>query len=437
MMATGIWGQCSPNPLYYVVQKNVVVPLLRGHFNQSILWKYRFLSLVSGSLILVSTFGTVFCGLGSLPGILALFGLTNAGVFHLYSAESRPYMFWLLIFSASLLLAIFLGVRKESSTASWQKIGLTALLLSLALVSGGGGVQGLAILTGILFLKPKEKKWILPIALSVALVSWYYGRLACHYKSAGDLDLLETHNWALIRPVFEMFWLNPFHAVGLLSDLLLVCGLFLPLSSFFMNKLDASEKEKDLIRASHFHLWLQLGAGFTIGILVAINHYFFIGRVFIFLIFLKALALALGGFLLLRLMRMKTLILELGVVALLSVVIVVAVKGRKAAIIFESPKEIRLVSSTQYSCDQLKGRWLGYATSNEKAENITNSIVAFSKLLEECHFDRNSESLPTRYVLFSEGNASLGKESFALADSAPGQGFEEISQFGKKLPITP
>lgn len=446
MFRDGMAPQCSPNPLYYWVQKVVVESLFLGRFDVEILWKYRVLSLISAAFFLALIYLFFSRAFNELVGLVALFGISSAAIFHNYSAENRPYSLWLLLFVTTLISAFRISRpgTPDGRSRTRNRILVIVSALALVLVSGAGGVQGLAILFGIFIIRPKEIHWLFPSAVLIAVVAWYYGRHSCISTDAGQYDLLVTRNWELLRSVAELFWLSPFHLLGLSSDTLVLIGLFFPFSKRGLTAAGmVDEKTRTWLRTIHIHLWLQLGASVALGGLVAYRHYFFVERIFIFLIVLKAIAMALGAAIAWRAIlqfkiaaRLRSVSTELVLAGAVAAFCLISAHNRKGAILYNVPKPIVFENVSSTPCLSLPANWRGYISKAATPDIWLNSIVAFSQLVRSCASAGNQTVLGDRAVVFKPtGGTSQTSATFEFVETAPDDSFKPISQCGKTFPI--
>ena len=77
-------------------------------YGDNILYLYRALSIFSAGLTLVCLFFGFAKYLGLPWGLLVLFLMNSSKMFHGFGSDNRPYMMWVFIFSA-LLIVVFVG----------------------------------------------------------------------------------------------------------------------------------------------------------------------------------------------------------------------------------------------------------------------------------------------------------------------------------------
>jgi len=301
--------QCSPAPLYYVFQKLVVA---RASISQSILTSYRAVSIASGVSTLVLLLIWFTRRLGPSWGVLSVMTLAFGPQFLRYAAENRPYMLWVFLFTAALILTSSLAYRQWDEIGRGIKTLLGLSIFGLALVSGGGMIQAVGFLA-VLSIWPQSldlRRWIKGPAFRFQLAAAgpaiaagvYYAFRACTNYDGGEWDLLRTGDWRLIRYVIDVLWPTQLPGCGSRTDPCGVIGAGLNVAVIVaaVTPFALWKKRWQLPAARKFILsvaltaLVQLACAVVIGVLVARAHYFFIPRIFIFLIVLRA-ALAVCG----------------------------------------------------------------------------------------------------------------------------------------------
>jgi hypothetical protein len=315
ILLDGPANQCSPAPLYYILQKFV---LSRATISEGILVSFRTVSIGSAVLtLLVLLFG--FARHPGLSwGLLSLMVVTFGTQFGRFAAENRPYMLWVFLFTASLILTSSLAYRRWNEIGLGLKALLGLLLLALSLVAGGGMIQAIGFLA-ILSIWPQSldiRKWTrgfafkfqLAVACATTGAGFYYALKACtNYNGPGrSWDLLRTGDWQLLRHVIDVLWYSQLPSCGSRTDpcgvitagfnLSMIVAAVLPFV-VWKNRSQLTETGRFILSVSVASL-VQIACAVIIGILVARAHYFFIPRIFIFLIVLRTALTVCGGYLL-------------------------------------------------------------------------------------------------------------------------------------------
>src|SRR4030095_6580998 len=156
MLVSGPTGQCSAAPLYYVLQKVVVT---RAAMSSNILTTYRLVSISSAILTLIVVFFGFTRYLGASFALFALSVLTIRSDFFQFAAENRPYMLWILLFTATLMLVSSLAYRRWETLSIVSKAVLGLLLLGLTLVSSAGMFQAILFLAVFSVWHQKSINW--------------------------------------------------------------------------------------------------------------------------------------------------------------------------------------------------------------------------------------------------------------------------------------
>ena len=242
-------------------------------------------------------------------------------------------MLWIFVFSATLIIVSSLVHIPWNQVTIASKINLAFLALALTLVAGGGMVQTVGFLATFLVWEESlnVRQWIKhlsfkPLFLVTAVscaVGIYYAVQGCLHYDALKWDLLRTKDWTLVGSVMSLLWSTPqgtgFVTLLTTGDWTLVRkfislswpiqggNLVTALFSFFElvavampfclwnNRKNLPEEKKFLLSVSVVSI-IQICSAVVIGVLVATAHYYFIGRVFIYLIILRAVLIICGGY---------------------------------------------------------------------------------------------------------------------------------------------
>src|SRR5262249_29836226 len=130
LLTRGARGQCSPEPLYYVLQKAY---LKRLPTNDNILWTHRLLSLASAAACVALIGAAIGATLGLPAALVGALVLVSEPLFHRFAAENRPYMMWTFWFTATVLSAAWLSSDRARARRylAWCTLGVSALVLTL------------------------------------------------------------------------------------------------------------------------------------------------------------------------------------------------------------------------------------------------------------------------------------------------------------------
>jgi hypothetical protein len=294
-------GQCSPPPLYYLVER-ISIPVLNSFIGDPLLLA-RVISLVAAALAL-SLFFLIFAkALTPAFGFFSLIFLINQPTFHHFAAENRPYMLWLWLY-AFVLFYVARGSLFNQSESKVHRIFFSIICMGLTLVSGAGVIQVCACFAAFCALHWRRRikfreLWEKPnirfftfLTVSCFAIGIYYTLKSCHYLDGGKFDLLKTRDMTLIRDVVSLFWVTG-TSVGALFNFILVVGIVGPLL-WWPNRNILNSRQLFLLRLSVVCVF-QIGASLCLAALIVRAHYYFVARVFIYLIVLRA-SLIVAGF---------------------------------------------------------------------------------------------------------------------------------------------
>ena len=418
----GAHNQCSPAPLYYLLQKFIVSHV---GISEGILYSYRTISIVSAVLILIVVFFAFSNRIGSAWALVAVMVIINAEFFR-FAAENRPYMLWMFIFAASLMVVSSLAYKPWDENSLRSKVLLLLLMISLTLVAGPGMLQAfgfLAVLTvwqGLFDLRAWIRRPVfrfqLPVAILTGTIGLFYSLKACMADSpysGSEWDLLTTGNWRLIFGVLKLLWplplasctayTDPCGAATGASDLFVLVAVVAPFV-LWKKRASLSETKKFLLAMSVTSI-IQILCAVVIGILVARAHFYFIPRVFIFLIVLRAGLVVSGGYFFLSFVSEKwgtvfrpSLTKPFGTVVTVAVVLWFSASfyltNRYAA---QAAAVEKGFTWNQEGCPPGKSSLALVDAEAPSVEYKLNFIVAFDKRLRECGWV--SADRPTYYVV--------------------------------------
>jgi hypothetical protein len=311
IVVDGPYDQCSPAPLYYLIQKSVV-----GHvgMSPSILTTYRFISISAAILTLLILHLGFSRYFGLSMALLALMVLSSRPDFFQFAAENRPYMLWLLLFTAALMLASSMAHREWRNVRPVSKACLGIVLVALTLVSAAGMFQAFLFLAALtLWHDPSDPRaWVtrrvfrfqLPVALMCAAAGGYYALKACLDYYGMIWDLLATGNSQLVWDVLDLLYplrlsschdrSNPCGLVSMTINVFVAAAVVI-LPFWWKRRMRLSEPLQFALSISLVSI-LQILCAVFLGILVARAHYFFVPRLFLYFLSLRAALAAAGAY---------------------------------------------------------------------------------------------------------------------------------------------
>ncbi len=300
-LAQGADTQCSPSPLYYFFLKLTVLPI--HVFDQTILLSYRSVSLGAAFALGVVFFLYLGFRWGWASGLIGLLALAQQGLFHQYAAENRPYMLWLLVFFVHLCCFSDLWTTAQDRTRTLKSAGFVALSsLALTAIAGPGMLQvfcsaASVLLFALVFRQTHRfRSWwrfLAIVTLACLGIGVFYSLKSCKYENAGDFDLLYTRDINLVLGVIRLFL--PKSVFRFPDTALVFNGFFL---FGVWTALRRLLKRQEKLEAGGILAYLslfQLGLAFPIAILIAVKHYYFLQRVFIFILIPWAILASYGA----------------------------------------------------------------------------------------------------------------------------------------------
>lgn len=395
-------GQCSLSPFYYLVQKFFLhFTLFDGAVRapENLPVYYRLVSLFSGIGLLV-----FLCFSGRtliLPFFLPLLILTflNQDIFHLYAIENRPYMLWLFLY----VFCLFLGLSTIDSPKKATQIFFLLGGGLLTWVAAPGVLQFISIVIPVLILRTKsfDGKKIFQDSFTLILMTFFFlcVGLFYHFSShcrgidAPRFDLLlhlQRGDLHLLKNVLRLYlpkgdyFLNALTVVGIFLSFFYSFNVF---KNFWKKNQVASNIE--FSQKLGLILFFQLQCFLVIAVMVAINHYYFVQRIFIFILAQRAL---------LVLLTADVLVLQLpkkyinSVLIVLSVSMVVWSGLNSQPDVFDSMG----ISGIRYkeqekSCPPIYNETKLLVPPGTNFTSQTNLAIYFGKLWEKCA----SQSIPT------------------------------------------
>jgi hypothetical protein len=308
----GISEQANKSPFYYVLQKLSLNTI--QNFDHHILFRFRLVSILSAFLLACGIFYFVRRQMGGLWAVFALITLASQNIFYHYSAESRIYMHWLFLFFLLVISTTSVCKRPWIEVSYKYKILFFLSCLTITLVIAMGVIQvGMALLTCLLcwyFIHPSPKSFkplthfAIPIVLICTGLELYYGTQGVdandpiilgsewdflYQLSKGNYELIKMPPRLLLpKPGRDTFW------GALITIPFVIAGLGGPFLLW---------KRKSNLDRPNFSIFIfstvigaQVLATFLIAAVIAILHYWFVQRIFLYLIVCYPLLAAVGGY---------------------------------------------------------------------------------------------------------------------------------------------
>jgi hypothetical protein len=247
--------------------------------------------------------------------------LTIRHEFFQFAAESRPYMLWVFLFTASLMVVSSLAYRRWETVKAGTKAVLALLLLGLTLVSSAGVFQALSFMALLSVWHHKSEGWRawrdqrairfqLPLAMLCGGIGLYYCLMGgCLTNYDGDKwDLLRTRSLALVTDVLRLIFplslapcrdrTDPCGVVSVGLNVLVVVAVA-TLWLWWRKRATLPESKQFALSVILVSVG-QIPCAVFVAILVVMTHYFFVPRVFLYLISLRAFLAAAGAYVCVR-----------------------------------------------------------------------------------------------------------------------------------------
>jgi len=398
MLLHGARGQASAAPLYYILEKFLILNTYPYH--EFMLVHYRAISLLSSAFIFLLLYFFTLSNFGFFTSLIAILSLNFQHLFHYYSTEARPYMLWMAFFTLSILFGAKLSFEKKSKTKTMTFFTLSSIGL-FTTASPGIFQVGVSSLICIYFWFKEKKNTILfflPLLTICGIMGFHYA-LNATLIDADVFDLLKTKDFRLIKAVIRLL-LPKANIWDVPLNIFLFIGVFTPW--LYLNKKIPSNLKNDFAFHLSLHVLAQIALTVFIGFLVAIKHYYFIQRVFIYLIPCRVILISVGGFIstqwLLNKFSNKKLLVQ-------NIILLLLLFGLGFSF-HQSKKEIdKLINATNYrwktpdnkSCD----RWAGkiqvlFPKGNLKSHFPGNFSARMLRELKRCNWKNTNK---TQYVL--------------------------------------
>lgn len=396
MIAKGAPAQCSPAPLFHVFQKFLLTHLVNGHLDSSLFWKYRAVSLLS-SLAVLLAFLKYFSKFGFEYVFFSLAVLNSRSIFHFYAAESRAYMLWLALLASSFFWIAGRAEKPLSKESRGALLFGAILQLGLTLTATPGFVQVLMadflLLTHQLKKKAGDLKNIRALALFLVPVTSlclgagiYYALKSCSDAALmSKYDLLYSKDRTLFMSALRLIWPEG-GGFSSLSNFLFLLGSF--------ESLRVKKNREEIFFAGRLFLGL-VPIALIMGALVVVKHYFFVPRLFLYLVLSHAVLATVGALSAVRYVRNIFLASERtsralrGAILVSSLAVLLTSLSTKSSLDWSAP--VGLVDELFHSlrggdCALSSGPYSIYVPRDSDPQFIPNFIGLFAKQAEACHW---------------------------------------------------
>jgi len=306
--------QSSNNPLYYLIQKFSLSQI--DAFHSNVLVNVRRVSILAALLMCLLFFIFIHTRLGLLFAVFIVISVASQNIFYLYAAENRPYMLWLLLFAFLVMTTLKMCLQSYEKCSFKNKILFCISIIAITLVVSLGVIQSVMAILTCLFCwycihdRPKNSKFLIHFAIPLCLlcicIQGYYTLVGLDLISYGSKVV--TSDWDLISQMqkgdISLLKMPPrlllpkpgrdAYFGAYLSNFFVLLGMGIP---FFWWK-----KRKNLVSRDFFVFGLsivtsiQVAVTLIIALLVAFMHYYFVQRLFLYLIICHALLAMMGAY---------------------------------------------------------------------------------------------------------------------------------------------
>ncbi len=180
MATDGAIGQCSPLPIYYILQRTQArIGSIAGE--GIAIWTRRISLLAAVGLVAVMVW--MLYPQGGLPAFLGAASVIDNPLFFQFAAEARPYMLWLWAYA--LAMGLFWRDYHDRRPKSLMRRGAISLFLAGLVSPGSGQAFAFWAAEGV----PRSKRtalWIGLILVASFAVSFYYAGSTCMRTGASE-----------------------------------------------------------------------------------------------------------------------------------------------------------------------------------------------------------------------------------------------------------
>jgi hypothetical protein len=301
LIVRGAVPQCSPSPAYYLVEKLVARSIAIR--DERILVTYRALGLLAASALVLALAWRLGARLGLPCALTGLASLLGQPLFHYYAVESRPYALSLCLLTLVLLLLAEGSERDPVPGRAWTaafacaSVGASLVLLTGAAQAVVACAAFLLLLRiqGVSLRSLRGKAAAVVLAICVACALYYRARSTCLAGDAGPLSVWGPQGRHLLGEVVRLIWTD-----APAANVLALIGCAAPVWAWRRGA--ARERSESFVLALGLQVLAQVLLTVVLAAQVAWADYYFLPRLFLHLIVCRALLLALGTWLLLRLL---------------------------------------------------------------------------------------------------------------------------------------
>ncbi|MCK5013438.1 MAG: hypothetical protein KAS66_06435 [Candidatus Omnitrophica bacterium] len=286
-----------------------------GSFDPHILIHARVVSIAAALLICLMLFVFIRARLGLLFAVFIVVSVTSQYLFYQFAAENRPYMLWMLLFTLLVIATIRMCLQSFEKSSFKDKAFFCISILAVTLVISFGVIQSTVALLTCLFCwyfvhdRPKGLKQLInfasPIFLLCILIQGYYtlqGVQAFDSSLMGSqfdvISQIKKGDMSLLKMPPRLLLPKPGRDAyfgAYISNLFVLLGIGVPFLQW-NNRKKLGDKDFFIFVLSAVTLIQVAAVTFIIAFLVVYLRYYFVQRIFLYLIICHAFLAATGAY---------------------------------------------------------------------------------------------------------------------------------------------
>ncbi|MCK5081334.1 MAG: hypothetical protein KAR31_00375 [Candidatus Omnitrophica bacterium] len=236
-------------------------------------------------------------------------------LFYQFAAENRPYMLWMFLFTLLVIATLKMCLQSFEKSSLADRVFFCISIFAVTLVISFGVIQSIMALLTCLFCwyfvhdRPKGLKplfhFVIPIFLLCIFIQGYYtlqGVLAFHSNVMGSpydvISQIKKGDMSLLKMPLRLLLPKPGRDAYLgayLSNLFVFLGIGIPFLQW-NNRKKLGDKDFFVFVLSAVTLIQVAAVTFIIAFLVVYLRYYFVQRIFLYLIVCHAFLAATGAY---------------------------------------------------------------------------------------------------------------------------------------------
>ena len=390
--------QPNNNPLYSLLQKAAIT--FSPHSTDDILISFRLVSIMSACLIVVSLYYFALGKFGIFGAVLGVLTLINQGLFFQFAAESRHYMLWLLCFTWLVIATTSVCSQRYQEVTLKKKITFFLACLANTLVISMGAIQVLAAgctcLLCWVFIYPNKDKSasalkfsLLVMMLCLGLEVYYASQHPSLYSTyAGSpWDIIanaQKGDYSLLKMPLRLLFPKPMGEAYLgivVSNIFALAGLCVPF--LYWKKKKELTKTESVVLALSIATLLQILATIVIAAIIIYTRFYFVQRVFLYLIICDCFLTLIGVFVVCQFVSQRFLSQKyLSILKVVLTVVLMALAFRWQAENYQA--EVKAEVNCEFTGNRLGEDLQTMLNTNNVSCARLNLVVEVSKRIKQC-----------------------------------------------------